>query len=474
MIFGGDVGWNEIESMSGLMKGVGRYGNDALQLVSSTQGANDSTDLLLTFDGSEMRDSTGHYEVASNGLLQTKDAVRGKGAAVSRGDFHGIILKGDRSSIFGGTGKIGSFTMEFWLSPSLAENGEIVFNWRSSLNSKNYSKYQMISATFFSNHLRWKFSNIFSDFEMDEVVLDGITTVVPKRWSRHTLSFDEETGALEYRVDGRLEAIQYITETGHENGTVCEPNLGVAAKIEICPQYTGKIDNFRIDRFVKNSEGDCISSGNEKFKIDGGKFTTKPLLVSHSASLDEIIADMNLPPQTEVRFFVRSGDNCYEWEENYPAWKEVVPGEKILGVSGLYFQLSVELLPDGGGDHTPLVSEITLSYTEQDDPLPPFMVFAEPGDGCVRLSWSGSVDKNAGGYYVYYGNRPGEYLGVAAFEGASPIKVGEKTSITLRGLKNGTIYYFAVSSYSRFDSRISGELSKEVYARPSARLSRME
>ncbi len=472
VIFGGENGWEQIESMSGLMKGVGRYGNDSLQLVTSTQQTDDSTDLLLTFDGKKVQDSTGHYEVVSNGLMYTSDAVRGKGAAVSRGDGFGIALKGDRTSMFGGQGRAGSFKIEFWLSPSLAENGETVFNWRSSFNSRSYSKYQMISATFFSSHLRWKFNNIFSGYECDEVVLDGISTVVPKKWSRHTLSFDEETGALEYCVDGRTEAILFVTESGHENATVCEANLGVAAKIEICPEYTGKIDNFRIDRKLNESNG--LFTGNEKFKIDGGRFKTKPILVSHSAVLDEISADMNLPSQTEVRFYVRSGDNCYEWDENTPAWKEVVPGEKISGVQGLYFQLLAELLPDGGGANTPSVSEITLSYTEQDDPLPPFTIYAEPGDGCVRLSWSNSVDNSAGGYYVYYGNRSGEYLGVVALEGASPIKVGKRTSITLNGLKNGTIYYFAVSSYSNVDSRISGELSKEVFARPSARLSKLE
>ena len=78
------------------------------------------------------------------------------------------------------------------------------------------------------------------------------------------------------------------------------------------------------------------------------------------------------------------------------------------------------------------------------------------------------MDDTAGGYYVYYGNKSGEYLGSIALQGPSPIKVGNTTSLTLTGLKNGTIYYFAVSAYSRIDDRINGLLSQEVYARPSA------
>lgn len=472
LVFGGKDGWNDLQKMSGLTTGKGRFGYDALQLVTSTQCADDSTDLLLTFDNSIIRDSTGHYEVVANRLVHTDDAVRGRGAAISRGVDKGLTLKGDKSSIFGSSGLVGSFTIEFWLSPSLAENGETVFSWRSSLNSSGYSKYQIISASFFANHLQWKFNNIFAGYEHSEVIVDGLSTVVPKKWSRHTISFDNESGALEYCVDGRTESITYITKSKHEYGTVCEPSLGVSAKIDICPQYTGKIDNFRIDRKInQNEEVVAGFTGNEKYKIDGGTFTTNPILVSHSAVMDEIEAMMNVPSQTDVKFYVRSGDNCYSWNEEYPTWKEVVPGQKIEGVSGLYFQLAAELLPDGGGDNSPMISELTLKYTEQDDPLPPFSIEAIPGDGCVTLSWSNSVDDTAGGYYVYYGNRPGEYLGVVASEGVSPIRVGNRNTMTLSGLKNGTIYYFAVSAYSKIDPKICGDVSREVFARPSARLS---
>ena len=93
-------------------------------------------------------------------------------------------------------------------------------------------------------------------------------------------------------------------------------------------------------------------------------------------------------------------------------------------------------------------------------------MIAEPGDGQVTLTWSYSVDDDAGGYYIYYGERPGEYLGREAYKGDSPINVGNVNKVTLNGLKNGKIYYFAVATYSKLDDRIIGVLSKEVYARP--------
>ena len=476
LILGGEKGWSEISSLDGVVVGEknGQFGYNAIELSTKTTKTNYATDLLLSFDDEKkFLDVTGNYEIGANNLIYTTDSVKGEGAALSRGNKKGLVLSGKKNSLFGQTGFLGSFTIEFWLCPLLAENGETVLSWRSSLNDDVRSEYQMISASFFNNHLEWVFNNIFVGFKSKEIHVAGYNTVVPKKWSRHTISFDDETGMLEYLVDGRTEAIVFVTKTGHENGTVCYPVLGVKAGIELCPDFVGKIDNFRISRAPANQErADIFSSGNEKYKISGGKFITKPLLISQSAVVNEIDTLMSVPLQTDIRFYIRSGDNCYGWTDASPEWKEIVPGEKIAGVKGLYFQLMAEFLPDGAGSETPRLSEIAIHYEEQAEPLPPFNVTAQAGDGTVALSWTYSVDDNAGGYYVYYGNKPGEYLGRVAVQGSSPINVGNVTSVTLTGLENGRIYYFAVSAYSKIDGRINGTLSKEVFARPSSRLSK--
>ena len=469
-IIGGANGWNDLATAEGVTTGIGRFGYDCVQLETSVKEVDSETDLCLTFDGTKASDTTGHYAIVSNNLSSTTDAIKGKGAALSRGDGKGISLRGNSDAIFGRTGLTGSFTIEFWLSPSIAENGETLFSWRSSRNTSHYSAYQTITAGFVHNHLEWNFSNIFSGYADSNVLLKGVSTIIPGEWARHTISFNQETGILEYCVDGKTEAIKFITKTGHENGTVCDPILGVVADIDLCTNYTGKIDNFRIERrpFIRE-QSDLYATGNETYKIDGGHFTSHPILISQAATLDAVNAIMNVPAQTNVRLYVRSGDNCWGWTDTYPAWKEIYSGEAISGVSGLYFQVAADLLPDGGGMTSPSITQLELQYTEQPLPAAPFTVTAESGDGCVTLNWSYSLDDTAGGYYVYYGNRSGEYLGRAAVEGMSPVKAGNVTSLTLSGLKNGTIYYFAVSAYSRIDGSINGPLSKEVYARPSSK-----
>ena len=473
VIFGGEEGWSNLSTMDGVASGKGRFGFESIELATKKSEIDYDTDLLLTFDSGVTSDKLTNYELIENHLVPTKNAVKGKGAALSRGESKGIILAANSSSAFGHQGLSGSFTIEFWISPSLAENGEKIYSWRSSISYSEYAEYQMITAFFSNNRLEWKFKNVFPSFDDSEVFLRGYSAIVPGEWSRHTVSFDEETGCLEYLVDGRTESIKYITSTRHENGSVCMPVIGKHTILEICPQYTGKIDNVRILRSAyKKEDSNIFASGNEPFRTSGGRFVTNPVLVSRSATLNSLNALMSVPSQTEVRLFVRSGDNCYGWTDNSPQWKEVYSGEDILDVSGLYFQVAAELLPDGSGVKTPSVTQLTLNFTEAELPMPPFIVDAQAGDGEVTLSWNYSVDDSAGGYYVYYGNRPGEYLGRAAVQGSSPINAGNRTSITLSGLTNGTIYYFAVSSYSKLDGTLTGELSKEVYARPSKKLAK--
>ena len=49
-------------------------------------------------------------------------------------------------------------------------------------------------------------------------------------------------------------------------------------------------------------------------------------------------------PKKPIAFYVRGGDNFYEWTDEYPEWVPVVLYTDC-GVSGKYFQLAGELYP---------------------------------------------------------------------------------------------------------------------------------
>lgn len=474
IILGGKEGWPAFQSQNNITKGKGRYGYDCIQLSTNSFEFDTDTDLLIDFENPGCPVSAGEYQIISNNLKTTTQTKMEKLAGLCR-NTGGMNLAGNPGTFFGTTGVLGSFCIEFWLCPSIAENGEVIVNWESSKNISGRLIYQLINCSFNKGHLMWTFDNIFDGLKNETVVMEGTSTIIPDRWTYHCISYNSETGELEYFVNGITEDIKYITSTGKESGEVYLVYLGERSELQFCTEYTGKIDDIRILR-RPYSPPDYQSAENAGkvermlYKPAGGKFITKPIVVSTGSKLRTLTAQMNVPAQTEVCYFVRSGDNYFNWNSTYPKWKPVVSGQELENITGMYFQIACEIYPDGDGSVTPTITQINLDFEELPLPNPPFTVKAKAGNGSVTLSWSCSVDNTTGGYYIYYGTRPGEYLGRFAAEGNSPINVGNTTSYTISGLENGKIYYFAIASWSSLDDRITGPLSKEVYARPLARL----
>lgn len=475
-VIGGKNNWNDIEYKKNVQKGTGRFGYPCMELETNQFESDGFTDLLVNFEGNTVQEVTGNYTVSKNDFFIRKEAKLGRQAGLSRNRGIGLHLTGEPESLFGRHGPAGSFCIEYWICPSIVENGEILLNWSSSIGRAGNVDYQMIRVNIYQNKIHCLFSNIFEGYTQNhgDVVLEGITNLVPGKWTHHIISFNEENGRLEYRINGVLEAIKTMTDSGSEEGTVYPAVLGVKADIEFCPEYSGYADDFKISTVPYDfySEKIAESAGylhRMLYKTEGGYFRTSPVMFKAGTIINSVRSEMSVPSQTEVLFYIRSGDNRYGWDENFPEWKQIKNGEQLSDVSGRYVQIAVELLPDGSGLTTPKVTDLVIDYTELPAPLPPFKVSAIKGNGSVTLEWSASLEETAGGYYIYYGTKSGEYLGRQAVEGLSPINAGNTTRYTLTGLKNGTIYYFAISTYSRLDSRITGDLSQEVFARPSER-----
>lgn len=475
-VLGGANGWNDVNVRNGITTGKGRFGYESLQLATNSNILNEDTDLLLDFEDKDFEDRTGKYTVVENSLFDSKKAIHGKKSALSRKRPNGLVLRGNKNSLFGGEGPAGSFSIEFWICPYTVENGETLINWRSSRNLESQIVYQIVNFSFYQNKMLVTFSNIFDGYTKNNGDVNLLTNrrIMPGKWSHHFITFQEETGILEYRIDGELECIKFITETEHEGGTVFPAVMGICADLELCPSYTGLIDDVKISRSFSSSFEPYLtengkSLAQELYPTRGGRFESVPILTKPGTVVNSMTVESDIPEQTEIQFYIRSGDNRFNWTSDFPEWKAVAPGQKIDGVSGMYFQVAANLFPDGMGKKTPSVTSIELDYTVLADPLAPFRISAQKGDKSVKLSWSYSVDDTAGGYLIFYGTHPGEYLGRNAVQGESPIDVGNVTDYTITGLENGTIYYFAISAYSKIDSRIVGPLSTEVFARPSAK-----
>ena len=466
---GGKHGWGMLQYTENIQMCPGKYGNPGISLSSSVPKITQETDLYLSFDSPSIVEESGSYTVVSSSMrfAGAEQAKLGAGAALCSPHIKtaGLVLKSQSGSFFGGESSVGSFTIEFWIAPSVTESGSVILQWYSAYFEKERLTDQHIIAQIIQNKLQWDFFNIWQDKYNNgiSIQLKGRTNLIPSQWSHHLITYDEEIGLLEYRMNGHTENIVYITENGRESDSVLLSKLGHAADLSIGVHYSGMLDEIKITkRFVEPPTFAEQAALFDRFHLNGGRFES--LIIDSGGSRSEakqLIVSADTPMQTEAVFFIRSGENRYAWTDTEPAWKAVRSGQVITGMQGRFFQIAGNLYPDAEGQKTPVVHSISLEYEKDSEPLPPARLFAAPRDGSIELSWTPSIDFDVKGYMVYYGERRGEY-----FSAGSPLNVGKVLSYREPNLHNGKIYFFAVAAYDDEAGTRVGAFSQEVWARP--------
>jgi hypothetical protein len=469
-----------------------RGGKDYV-LASAAYRSADDTDLLLHFDaagGDSPVDLGGRWTAKSGPSFRLDREKRefGDASASFRGASSAISLFPGRGALLEGGSRFRDFSIEFWLYPATAENGEVILSWQSIRTLGGASLPQELSCAISGGRVTWSFQNFFDKpLPVGKATAKGATPergnalpasrsrlelraadpLVPKAWSHHLLRFDGDTGLLEYVVDGVTEAAVYATSTGHEGGDVYSPAVGAAAALTLGSSYGGLMDEFRISR------SPVSSPALQSYGRDPGLVLSPVVDLgvgnSRLASVDLVA---RTPGATGIELSYRISDEWAGWRFDSPEWIPFRPGEGLPGSArGRYVQIRADLYPDGTGRVTPSLSSLVLHYEQDPLPPPPARLVATAKDGAVELRWSRVPDADVAGYLVYYGGGPGEYYGAAAAEGPSPIDVGKVTSITISGLPNGSLVYFAVATYDaailpgKPESR-AGEFSAEVSARP--------
>lgn len=107
----------------------------------------------------------------------------------------------------------------------------------------------------------------------------------------------------------------------------------------------------------------------------------------------------------------------------------------------------------------------TLAFTEDQAeqnalPQPPgapmIALNSIPGGASAEVMWQPSADSNVNGYYIYYGKQSAGEPGVCAYEARY---AADSFPVTLMELEPNTPYFFAVSSYSSYESPCSNEIA---------------
>ncbi len=467
----GNGSWDQIRIRDNITYSESAQGMSNIQLKNNEYQVSDDTDMLLHFNGN-IADRSGNYTLVRNqGILTTsKEKKLGEQAGAFPGDNAFVELSPGRAALLAaGNGKINDFSIEFWLYPIRLSEGEKIFQWSGAIKSGDMTLQQTILCVISGRRLNWVFENFFlpADFSETMIELTSTGVMIPGIWHHHLIRYDSETGLIEYLIDGIPEVNTYANSTGRETGEMFAAVIGnqKPANIILGKSYSGYMDELRLTRAF--SEPDISIFGTA-----GGSASTSVFDLQNSGCrLLKISTVERKPGKTDIFYYYRISEDYFNPLSSKPAWVQFKPDQLLPpSVRGRFVQIKANLYPDGTGKNSPVLSEIRLQYERNLPPLPPEQITAESRDGSVRLSWNRVNDSDISGYKVYYGEKPGYYFSSVSVQGPSPVDTGDRTEITLTGLKNGQIYYFAVTSYDSSEKPQESRFSKEISARPSALL----
>lgn len=467
---GGAAGWGDVLMRSGVETRVGKRNNPEFVLAPASYRPDADTELLLHFDEPQNRDATGRYRLEAQPRITERVSRRGAGAAVFSTRDAGLELRPAEQGLFSPNRVWGDFTIEFWLYPTKAGEGETVLVWEGA-RSRGTTEVvpQEIRAAVSNRRLVWQFKNVFLPPDQSEldIRVSSRTDLVPRQWEHHLLRYDSETGLLEYLRDGRSEDIAYATSSRTERGSVYFPYIGDASDdvVDIGAGLVAFLDELRVSSVYR----DPPDLGH--YAPEGGSVVTRPLdLGSTGAHVRTLAADYTAPGSSAVHFYYRTADEQTRLAAADPedGWIPFEPGSALDEAKRARFvQLRADLFPGGERRQSPRLFELSVRYEPDLPPSPPMGLVAIPGDGEVTLRWRDVPEPDLTGYTVFYGTRSGRYFGTDAAIGDSPTFIGDRTEITIDGLDNGTLYFFAVASRDAASRIGESVLSSEVSARPS-------
>jgi hypothetical protein len=454
-----DRPWHQV-GLQRLERVKGRRDLWDLVMTDASYTPDEQTQLLLHFDAPAKLDAARNYtNLGDSALLSTTRKVFGAGAAAfqpgsPRPDYEGPPLFGDAD-----------FTIELWLFPANAVDGERIFEWRAERWENGGHRPQRLSARLNGRTIQWRMEGLFYPDD-GPLALQGVSPLVPRRWAHHMLRFESSTGLIEYLIDGVPEAVSYVTATGADGAPVRLPVSDTPGRVALGSSFTGLIDELRVvHRFVENPQL-------HRYGTRAGLATSDPIDLGFAGSrLLRIEGTATTPGRTAVELYYRTGDSPFTESTRQPwsPWREVDPSRPLgTEVRTRYVQLRAVLLPDG--DFTPSLSDLTIVYEPDRPPPPPTLVTAQARDGSIEVSWRQVREDDVAGYLVYYGYQSGRYYGTDSLRGPSPVDAGTKTSLTLTGLENGRLYYIAVATKDSSYPAHQSVFSRELAVRPSSRM----
>ena len=447
--------WNNVQ-LTNLSLIEGKRGFLDVTSSDNEYKADKYSDMILPLNSSAEFDKTGNYKIISPiYYVQKKDAFGG--AAAFFDGTEPLMIESGTDAMFSPSTIWGDFTLEFRLFPATLREGSTIFLWKGLQMRENHLIPQEIRCTISNRKLVWDFENVFlyPDNTIERVTLSG-DKLIPGLWSHHMISYNSQTGLLEYRINNVPSDNVYTTKSGNESEEFNIPLIGTQQSfpIELGENYAGLIDEFRIS---KNVISNPILN---KYSPSGFLETPVIDMKTPGSELIQINSDSETPGNTSIRFQYSISDNKFSFLENDAQWHEFIPSIPI-NKTGRFVKIRAQLYSETSTDQAPILSNMTMVYKEADPPPPPLNLSIEKTGDNIKLSWKKLINPEIEGYLVYYGEEPGKYLS----EG-SPRIANRDDFIILEGLDNNKRYYFSVTSYKSLNPRLESIFSEEISISP--------
>ena len=446
----------------------------AATVPESLIGPEDDVDLLIRFDA-DGEAPEGNYRLI-DGTVVTSANDKKAGAASGRFyvDQSALSLQPLTKAVFASENEPGSFTIRFFIKPTVVENNEILIYWSNTIQNGGRFDYQSVICGIEDRRLVWNFERLFKN-AAPQIEVKGKSKIKAGEWSFHSLSYNRDLNFLEYSMNGRAERIVYLSPEGSESGIDTPPVTGSRphSVLTVCRRFSGKMDEL----MILNQATD--SPAVPQLLKDEGRILFRCIDTGYSNSLIEnIVTDFRTDGNSAVNGYFRISESRLDsirWNEakidgsdgyfNGNGWIPFRSDDFPQNVRGRYLQVAVQLLPDTVEGISPQFKSADVVYEPNLPPLPPIALTATAGNGAVTLDWIPAVDIRTRGYRISYGTAPGRYTDFTDIENP-PFTPNRHQQFTVTGLRNDVLYYFSVQAFDGAPVRQYGEFSEEISARP--------
>ena len=446
----------------------------AATVPESLIGPEDDVDLLIRFDA-DGEAPEGNYRLIDGTVVTSADDKKA-GAASGRFyvDQSALSLQPLTKAVFASENEPGSFTIRFFIKPTVVENNEILIYWSNTIQNGGRFDYQSVICGIEDRRLVWNFERLFKN-AAPQIEVKGKSKIKAGEWSFHSLSYNRDLNFLEYSMNGRAERIVYLSPEGSESGIDTPPIIGSRpySVLTVCRRFSGKMDEL----MILNQATD--SPAVPQLLKDEGRILFRCIDTGYSNSLIEnIVTDFRTDGNSAVNGYFRISESRLDsirWNEakidgsdgyfNGNGWIPFRSDDFPQNVRGRYLQVAVQLLPDTVEGISPQFKSADVVYEPNLPPLPPIALTATAGNGAVTLDWIPAVDIRTRGYRISYGTAPGRYTDFTDIENP-PFTPNRHQQFTVTGLRNDVLYYFSVQAFDGAPVRQYGEFSEEISARP--------